>query len=140
MGISISPTQTSLFGLGYLGVSSRVAWGLEPLPAASRPEYSHTHTGVSSSILKSRPRGLNPTGFSDLPGAKPVKICLSEGRFPPGRTENAAGSRPLRTGFRHLVSRPPLLHMYLWAQRESLQAQGETAHIEAPFISRLLPF
>lgn len=132
MRISISPTHTSLFGLGCLRGSAaglRGGWSPSQLPLGqSLVQYSHTHTGV-----RSRPRGLNPSGFSDLPGAKPVKTRLSEGRFPPGRTGNSAGSRPLGAGFRHLVSRPPLLHVYLWAQREPPQAQEDCRRSESVF-------
>lgn len=127
MGISLYTNKIVWPGvLGEGGVSSRVAGGPGPLQlplGQTIVKHSHTHTGVSSSML--RPR--NPTGFSNLPGAKPVKTCLGEGRFPPGRTENSAGG--LGSGTWSAVH---LSCTCIFGPRENPRSLGGKLHTENP--------
>lgn len=49
----------------------------------------------------------------DIHGYRPTNqtaICLGESCFLPERTENPSGTRPWRTGFLHLCSKPKLKH------------------------------
>lgn len=41
----------------------------------------------------------NPTRFFDLPGGNRLNSATGKASFPPWRTANPAGLRPLRTGF-----------------------------------------
>lgn len=44
-----------------------------------------------------KPKASKVTGFSDLPGGKGHQLALIKSHFPPGRTEEAAGSQSFRT-------------------------------------------